>query len=295
MTDAMLYEMQRDDPTKDEMMVFMKEKSDSDIVADEVSNQTFRIPENLPLTGKKSAEAPCNSNTGSANLDSSNISSSSGISSLMENIPNVLLSFGQIFVDKLLDLLQSSEQVTSLLMQNRTPGQKLIVNQFIKSLVEPLTSLLKGLKPNIQHVKFKTVASIIPRELYILINALIDKAKRGDASANELIAVSLIMDIQTFVTSMSNKKEVKKTDLTKNVSTKRDVSSPEQVQLKDRMTRMFDRLLIALPAISQPNRFELAGFSSKAQSLIESKIGKDQVITGEVLSKAVYPYVNDAV
>ena len=103
--------------------------------------------------------------------------------------------------------------------------------------------MLTAFQPYLDEAKTKEADfELIPEELIVLVKALLNKAKDGKASPAELILVGIITDIQDFLSTSPDDEDLEETDNT-------DIS-------KDEVERVMERLLLAMPELTDLNNLE---------------------------------------
>ena len=153
--DLMLYEVQIDDPTKDEMMVFVKGK-----IGDFVGHNDESSSKSPDRTEKEG-------NTG-------------GISN---SIHMAILELGRSLLDEVINGVGKFRSLIYDFTANKSTGQRFAASQFVEGQLVPIFNLLIGLKDFAGNVNIKNVDTnddYIPREIFLLLNALIQKANRGN-------------------------------------------------------------------------------------------------------------------
>ena len=95
-------------------------------------------------------------------------------------------------------ILSTSKEVTSKL----SSGQQFVILQMVERLILPLQNIFELLLPTLQGAKAKKANfELIPSELIVLLKALVKKGRDGNASKQELIAISFILDAQNILES----------------------------------------------------------------------------------------------
>lgn len=299
LVDVMLYEVQEDDPTVDEMMVFMKgQLSDFPSALNAIDCARNSAASSFALAGSSGAVStqatPTSSTNSSLNLGQIHPANSlvtnvpkAPLDALVSSAPRALLELGRSILASIIKTLESSEGKISSLLSERSIGQQFLAAQLTKVSVKPVLVALKGVFEELKEAKVRedNSSDFIPREFFLLMNSLMLKAAAGDATAMELIAVSVISDLQSFFNKDQTSLKGKESDSRRLANL--TIASP----LRDQMLRVFTRLFEAMPELSDLSKLGSSGFSDRIRSMIETKVG-NHLIDAEVLTNSVLPYVD---
>jgi SAM-dependent methyltransferase len=182
--DSMLYEMEKGDPTVDEMMCFIKPpfKLDQTDAASEASrNQSQRAAGSIP---SPALTVPLPMKMAMDQAPAALIDTIKGvIKSLQEGIGGL-----ELFV---------SEQTKRL-----SNGQAFAITSVTKPLFDMLKLYLHRFAPVFENVQLKeTFETSVPlEELGIILQSLLEKGESGGASPNELAVIAVIKDVQAMLT-----------------------------------------------------------------------------------------------
>jgi hypothetical protein len=217
------------------------------------------------------------------------------IDAVVSQAPSALLEFAQTTLDSIIANLEDALATFQSMIASLSAGKRFIATQALENLLTPILQLCKDVRPYTEGVELKTgsaSAGLIPPELFLLGKAILAKAKRGGASPNELLAASVIMDIQEMVSSLSPDDDDDDDD---NGSAQdrrsREVATGDQVD-PEVVERLFNRLLLAIPDLFHPDALAKAGFSQRAQMTIRSRVGDPDDICGETFAKLLVPYLD---
>jgi len=184
--DTLLYDMEKGDPTIDEMMCFSKgspqTKSEAEqIVIKEVPSETFSVMSRPTFAG----------------VLPDNMSNS--LRSLADQGPDLILETARIQVARVIDGLTGALKQVKNLGKGLSPGQQFLLSEVGEQLINPMLDLLLAFQPYLSQAKSKKADfELIPDELIVLICGLLKKADDGKASPGELALVSVIKDVQNF-------------------------------------------------------------------------------------------------
>ena len=267
--DSLIYEMEKGDPTVDEMMCFMKGGFEEQAVE---------------LSYEKSEEVPCPpqliSHTSFEGIFPKEISNA--LDAMMSGGPNALLEISRNTIVTLKNLTDWVLENTKTITSNLTSGQQFLVLQMVESMIDPINNILELLLPTFEDVKVKEATfELIPSELLVLLKALVKKGKEGKATPQEMIAISFILDAHKFVSSFANKETVEEDEQVERYSLE-----------EDEVNKQIKSLLRSHPYLQNVDRLsEMLGLNHRIKMMIKGEFD-DGIITHIKLTQLILNYVD---
>jgi len=261
LTDSYLYEMEHGDPTIDEMMCYFKE-STAKTESPEVTSETEVEKCEPKLDGVFPAKIEA------------------AIQTIATNGPDMLIEVAKNSVNKAIVLMRNIIENLKLSKVGFTKGQQFLAQQLLSQVLNPIIEMLTAFQPYLDEAKTKEADfELIPEELIVLVKALLNKAKDGKASPAELILVGIITDIQDFLSTSPDDEDLEETDNT-------DIS-------KDEVERVMERLLLAMPELTDLNNLEYSDFNHSSIMLIQSQLGKSgKSMNAKSITDTLFPFLD---
>ena len=191
--DTFLYEIEKGDPTVDEMMCFSKGSIEPTKYHGTKSSPNDVSHLRSSLVGILPKEA-------AYTLDA-----------IIQEGPNVVLQFSKTIIDTILEnannLLIWSDYMAKTFA---TSGQEYIFTQAKDQYVIPILEMANVFRQTLEtaEVDLNDNFELIPREFIALIKALIKKGKDGNASATELVLIGFITDAQQGIAGLADTSSV---------------------------------------------------------------------------------------
>ena len=187
--DTLLYDMEKGDPTIDEMMCFSK---GSPLTKSEAEKIVINAPHSTAL---HTLSRPTFAGVLPDQM-------SQGLRSLADQGPDLILETARIQVARVIDGLTGALNQVKGLGKDLSPGQQFLVSEVGEQLINPMLDLLLAFQPYLSEAQSKKADfELIPDEVIVLICGLLKKADSGKASAGELALVSVIKDVKNFLSS----------------------------------------------------------------------------------------------
>ena len=261
LTDTFVYEMEKGDPTWDEMMCFVK-GSLSSRPGQELDNSRKKKGNGIKVKESKNR-----------------------INAFAKNLPDISLEVAKTFLVQLVDFLSVIKKKVTNLELGLSSGQTMVFQQLANQFLEPALEMVKVTQTVVEGAGLaESDINFIPDEMVILINGLLKKAENGSASPSELILAGFVKDIQGMINSVEND-EPRSEGLKRN--TKVGIS-------KDEVERLIDRLLISQPTLQDLNNLSHSDFSHSAKLFIESNLGRrGNKLDGKIITEGIYPYLDE--
>ena len=186
--DTLLYEMEKGDPTVDEMMCFTKgslksrKLQEGKIVRNDVSHLRPSLVGILP---KEVAYT---------------------LNAIVHQGPNVVLQFSKTLIDETLKNANGLVNWAQYMVETfATTGQEYVFSQAKEQYIIPLLDMANVFRQTLDtsEVDINDNFELIPRELIALIKAVIKKGAEGKASASELIMIGFITDAQNSLSNLA--------------------------------------------------------------------------------------------
>ena len=300
--DCMVYEIEKGDPTLDEMLVFSKGPVDSYI---EVETESAAATTTTTITttattggigsGVKVPKVPAPTDA-IASLQAR-------IVPVLSSAPPALLALAKTAVAALLRFVRSIKPSLSGFLQTFTSAssrQLYPVEQLIASTVAPLEKMLTDVQPYLDKVDgCRTPGDqLIPKELNLIINALFAKAAAGKASMTELVVVGILRDLNAAV---KGDDETEGKEAKEQVEAKDDSAGAAQPPLSPRgppasfhqeLARMVRALFVAMPSLRQPDLLRKAGFSERACAVGARFLGSEGALAPTHVITAMETYLD---
>eukprot|EP00929_Paragymnodinium_shiwhaense_P054678 TRINITY_DN27413_c0_g1_i1.p1 TRINITY_DN27413_c0_g1~~TRINITY_DN27413_c0_g1_i1.p1 ORF type:complete len:1588 (+),score=423.13 TRINITY_DN27413_c0_g1_i1:99-4862(+) len=249
--DSMLYEMERGDPTWDEMMCFYK--------------PPFRAPYTPPppLPPAVSTIAP----------KSAVLGIPPQLAAFMDQAPKALLEGLKFLLDALLTQIPTVSSWVKDKAKALSTGQHYVAESLIDQLTTPVLNVLKHLRPFFDQAKLVEDRGndFPPKELFLLVPALLAKAERGEASAGELFAVGLLKDIGEAFSTRTKEEEASPEDAAPTPSTRAADVECKEVSVAE-VDALLQELLTVFPELGTPNFINDIGLDIRARSGLWSKL-----------------------
>lgn len=256
--DSYLYEMEPEDPTVDEMLCFFKPPLHGG-------------PEPKRTMPLKKYLEPALMQPG-WQLEISN------------ELPRSALEFLKGITDGVRESLPKVEKYIKSQSSYLSPGQRTVVDMLIGQVINPLRTMISKFQPILDSSIVDGAASVelIPPEVFLLVPALLQKVKRGKASAGEMVAISLIKDFGLAI-GVDNKEE---NDEINSRSPAKDLlkKTPEvskQLELEvsqEEVQEVINKVVAAIPDLGLPWKIKLRKFGigkTALRTLLEILGGMD--------------------
>ena len=268
--DTFLYEMEKGDPTVDEMMCFIKNELDGQGLSDkeEVKEQGSSVPPNLISYASFEGVFPKEV--------------ANALDAIMSEGPNVLFEISRNAIMNSKNIIDWILANTKTITSNLSSGQQFLVLQMIENLISPLQNILDLLLPTLDGVKLKDANfELIPSELIVLAKALVKKGKEGNASPQEMIAISFILDAHKFISSFGGDHNPDENETTEDTTfDKQEVHN----QIKN--------LLRTHPYLENVDEFsEMLGLNRRLKMMIKGQF-EGGVVTSSKLTQLILDYVD---
>ena len=191
--DSFLYEIEKGDPTIDEMMCFIKgslkhrkERNDTSF-----RNNISRLrPSLVGILPKEVAYT---------------------LDAIVQQGPNVVFQFSKTIIDTTLQNIDGLLNWVQYIIDNfATTGQEYIFNQTKDQYINPILEMANVFRQTLDssEIDIDDSFELIPRELIALIKSLIKKGNDGKATTFELIIIGFITDAQNAMNGLVNFSEV---------------------------------------------------------------------------------------
>ena len=271
--DTYLYEMEKGDPTLDEMMCYVK----GSLAAKE---RHFYSLENL--SGKSSNSIKCGENKLLGDTKEFYAKSEHRVEALAKNLPNITLEIAKNFLGQLVNVLSKIKQRVNNHDLGLSSGQALVVQQLANQFLDPALEMAKVTQTVVDKAKITdSNFDIVPDELVILINGLMKKAEDGTATAPEMLLAGVFKDIKEMFNS-EDEEEDRESVSHKNI----DITANE-------VERLIQRLMVSQPSLQDLNNLQYSDFSHSAKLFIESNLGKKgNKLDSKILTESIYPYLD---
>ena len=225
--DTMLYEMEAGDPTLDEMMCFSKgnlndfvPRAEAQLARPKDQQQQRQQQEqgSAAATSPSAAAVATTADvpTASASIDGGVADSQSArsvaainamikrVAVLTEGVPAALMELLRAIAEGSISAVEGlRESVAQVLASlGLTEGQQHAGIQLADRVLAPIMELFVEIRPYLDAAKLKDTSNgieLVPHEAFLLIEALLLKGERGEASANELLAIAAITDLQRLL------------------------------------------------------------------------------------------------
>ena len=268
--DTYLYEMEKGDPTLDEMMCFVKGSL--------VKERHFYSMENL--SRKTSTTIKCSKEKKLKDTKDFYKQSEHKVEALAKNLPNITLEIVKNFIGQLLDMMDKMKEKINNHDLGLSSGQALVVQQLANQFLDPALEMVKVTQTVVNEAKITdSNFDVVPDELVILINGLMKKAEDGTATAPEMILAGVFKDIKEMFNSDdsdSRSKPNEKIDIT-----------------MDEVERLIQRLLVSQPTLQDLDNLQYSDFGHSAKLFIESNLGKKGTkLDSKSITESIYPYLD---
>lgn len=180
--DSLIYEMQADDPTLDEMMAFYKPPFRGLPPAHTREEQLLTASAAMPIPAPPVFP---------------------GLTAMVNKVPEVVLEILKAACASSLAALPaaaaSAEQFAS---SSLSPGFSSAASMLIDNMTRAVTDTISKFEPMLKEVQLQDTAGtdLVPPELFLIVPALEKKFKAGHASSFEQLAYGIATDIQRMVT-----------------------------------------------------------------------------------------------
>ena len=267
--DSLIYEMEKGDPTVDEMMCFMKgEFEEQATAANNEEQEDIVHPPNLISHASFEGIFPKEI--------------SNALDTIMTGGPNALLEISRNTIVRLKDIIECILANTETITSNLSSGQQFIVIQMVENLISPVQNILELLLPTFDDVKVKEANfELIPSELIILAKALVKKGKEGKPTPQEMMVISFILDANNFLSSFGNKKDHEEEEPAERPSLE-----------KEEVSNQMKSLLRSHPYLQNVDRIsEMLGLNNRLKMMIKGEF-EDGVVTYSKLTEMILNYVD---
>ena len=285
--DTMVYEMEKGDPTRDEMMCFVKPCPSSSPPPPPLqlhANSPLPLPPALPAQ----------------------------LSLLLDSGPPALLDFLRMAQRTLATTLPQLERFVLRQLDGLTEADAppMLTAERVRSILEPLKAVVARFGPVLEHAQpLRGLAALLPlEEIALLVRTLLRKDEEGRLSETESMAATAIKDVLAALgitatvaedraagasaqTQPSSSEEegsgvpmgvphpiTSSLDAGATSATSTSVSPPGATAAKDAQHRakaidgLLRRILLAKPELGQPNALERAGFPPRAVSVVYAQL-----------------------
>jgi len=264
LSDSYLYEMEKGDPTYDEMMCFYK----GDLRNRATRSDTPHPDKVRPLSLNRTNTMAFYEN------------SEEKVEALFKNMPFIAHETAKNLVTKTLDVLTRLSHGIKAKEFGLTAGQAMVVDQLASRLLDPAIEVLRVTKPYLEEAKpTEGDFDVIPNELVILVHGLLKKAEEGSATPPELLLAGFFKDVKGFFQSGDRK-------------------TVDEVPEKSDFTRAHvekavGRIMTVLPALQDLNNLAHSDFSGTAKLFIESNMSvKGSKLDAKTVTDSLYPYLD---
>lgn len=299
LVDTMLYEMEAGDPTRDEMMCFSNGPLSAFVPRGAAEAAHARGDEAASARG---VTAGSSGTAAVATLVAR-------VNALTEGAPAAVMELLRAVVDFGLTAVESVGSLASQLTSGLTTGQQQAATATVQRLLAPVKELLRETRPFLDAAKLKNSSfELVPREVFILVQALLAKGERGEASTNELLAIAAITDVQRWLTPADDaaeggpdEAESPEAGPPSRMASRGhlgDMGHPLSRQgsgayevPESALLRQLTRLLSAMPQLCERDYLLRSGFGQRLQTLVNSELG-DRPIDALALTHALAPYLD---
>ncbi|CAE8659898.1 unnamed protein product [Polarella glacialis] len=282
--DSLLYEMEANDPTLDEMMCFYK--------------PPFRMPDGkstqqvAPMAQAKACDIT---------LPGSAAALPPQLSAFLDQLPLSVLDTLKGLLRSMLGLIPQLAELVKGNTSILSAGQQSVAGQVIDQIAEPLVRLLEKFEPYLDHVEFQSaqdgIGSFIPNELFLLVPALLRKAEKGHASVNELFAVAMIKDLElAFGFAGAARDDGAAPNQAGSVSAVESVQADlvrgSEVSAAE-VQAALDDLCRAMPDLQDSSLMTRLGLNRRAQTALWAQLDlRKEEVTSAVLAEALAGYLD---
>eukprot|EP00756_Hemistasia_phaeocysticola_P008399 Hpha_TRINITY_DN14610_c2_g13::TRINITY_DN14610_c2_g13_i1::g.48367::m.48367 len=237
--DTMLYQVEKGDPTIDEMMCF------------------YKPPYGSEGPGREVVEV------GPIKIGGTDVPPQ--MAQMMAKIPEAVLCTGRDTVDAALRGFPMLREFVDKVFKKLSQGQRNFVNELIRRILEPMEQGLQRLRPFFEAGQCNTKlpeVSLVPAELFLVPQVLKRRRDTGKATQGELLALSVIEDIENFLTGGGDEEDEASGDVPLPKS-----ASWGQVEV-DEITAQLESVLEAIPELRDPSVLEQSGLPSSVQAFM---------------------------
>ena len=258
--DCMVYEVEKGDPTIDEMMCFVKPATSPS------------PPPPLPLHADTPSPPPS--------------AVPAQIAMLLDSAPPALLDFLRVSLRTLSQALPQLEQF--ILGRIDGTDNRLLTAERVTSFFEPVKIVIERFGPVLEHVQpLQGLFSLLPlEEAFLLVQSLLRKAESGEGTPAERAAIQAIHFVQAAMGMEGAAADASAPRPTPSVGDM-ESGTPRRVELdaeatasdesapaldSEHVENLLRRLLAARPELSQPRALERAGFPPRAISVLYAQV-----------------------
>ena len=286
--DTYLYEMEKGDPTLDEMMCFSKGSLEDFVITTPVIDLDDEKDHELDQHDNET----CPASYLETKFFVENVEGS--LEAIANNLPEIFMNMARSGLDEFTNFLVNGKTYLESMAKTfgLSEGQVFIVRQFLNKIINPLIHVLNDFRPVLNSASRKNVfLDIVPDELIAVIKAALKRAEDGEASKRELTLVWLIKSAQEkFVGKSSSKTPYQKALLS---NEENGVVTP-QVGLQEEVEEVLERLLRVMPELRRIDTLTNAGFKPSVVVMLKSQIGDDsKPLTSKRITKALMPYLDE--